>query len=343
MNKQVRTPKLLLHAFKIALGSSMAIYLAEMIHLEYAISAGSIALLTIVTTKWETVRLSMFRVLSFIVAVLLAWVAFAHLGSEWIAYGVFIFLIVVIGHVLDWKATVSVNAVIGTHFLMTKDFGFDFILNEFMLVVIGITVAIIVNLFHNNQSQKRRIVENMRYTEDRLGMILGELATYLTREEMQQNVWDDICIMEQKLHGFIGDAYEYQNNTFQSHPAYYIDYFEMRMNQLTILHNLHYEIKKIRHIPKQAHIIADYILYLTNYVKEMNVPTEQIERLEQIFADMKKEPLPVTREEFESRALLYHILMDIEEFLVFKKRFVNELDEKQKERYWGNERNENCK
>lgn len=37
---------------------------------------------------------------------------------------------------------------------------------------------------------------------------------------------------------------------------------------------------------------------------------------------MKKEPLPVTREEFESRALLYHILMDLEEFLIEKKRFV---------------------
>ena len=42
----------------------------------------------------------------------------------------------------------------------------------------------------------------------------------------------------------------------------------------------------------------------------------------------------VTREEFESRALLYHILMDLEEFLMFKKRFVEGLDGKTLERYW---------
>ena len=49
---------------------------------------------------------------------------------------------------------------------------------------------------------------------------------------------------------------------------------------------------------------------------------------------MKKEGLPVNREEFESRAVLYHILMDLEEFLVFKQRFVKGLNERQKREYW---------
>ena len=36
----------------------MAIYLAHILGLEYEASAGSITLLTLVTTKWETVKLS---------------------------------------------------------------------------------------------------------------------------------------------------------------------------------------------------------------------------------------------------------------------------------------------
>ena len=47
--------------------------------------------------------------------------------------------------------------------------------------------------------------------------------------------------------------------------------------------------------------------------------------------------VPKTREEFEGRALLYHILMDLEEFLVYKKRFVNGLDEKKLRIYWKQE------
>ena len=177
----------------------------------------------------------------------------------------------------------------------------------------------------------------MRQTEQELQQILKEMASYLAYEKMGDTVWSDIVSLEKRLQDCLNEAHEYQNNTFQSHPGYYIDYFEMRSNQCKALHNLHYEMKKIRNMPKQAHVIAEYILYLTEFVVEMNVPSRQIERLEEIFADMKKEPLPVTREEFESRAMLYHILMDLEEFLIFKKRFVEEMDSKVLERYWKKE------
>ncbi|MDO5338387.1 MAG: aromatic acid exporter family protein [Eubacteriales bacterium] len=326
--------RLLIHALKIAVGSSAAIYIAKALNLQFETSAGSIALLTIVTTKWETLRLSLSRVITFLVTAVLAWIIFANLSSEWAAYGIYIFLLVVLSEALGWKPTISVNAVIGTHFLSVRDFGIEFILNEFLLVLIGISIAIILNLFTDNHSRKKSLIQNMRYTEGQLQMILRELGEYLLKMEMSRNVWDDLSGLEKKLHEFLQDAYEYQNNTFQSHPGYYIDYFEMRMQQCGILHNLHYEMKKIRNMPKQARIISDYMLYLLNYVIEKNSPQEQIEKLEQIFEDMKKEPMPVTREEFESRALLYHILMDLEEFLMFKKRFVNALDEKKLRLYW---------
>lgn len=64
-------------------------------------------------------------------------------------------------------------------------------------------------------------------------------------------------------------------------------------------------------MPKQAKIIADYMMYLVDFVIEINAPDQQMEKLEEIFRQMKKEGLPVNREEFESRAVLYHVLMDL--------------------------------
>ena len=90
-------------------------------------------------------------------------------------------------------------------------------------------------------------------------------------------------------------------------------------------------------MPKQALVIADYMMYMADYIVEMNIPDQQIKKLEEISEKMKTEELPKTREEFEGRALLYHILMDLEEFLVYKKRFVNELDEKKLSIYWKQE------
>ena len=62
-----------------------------------------------------------------------------------------------------------------------------------------------------------------------------------------------------------------------------------------------------------------------------------MEELQAVFDTMKTEALPVSREEFENRAILYHILMDLEEFLMFKRRFINNLGKKQKDRYWEND------
>ena len=297
----MKSKKIGMQALKIAIGSSLAIYIANLFGLKYSLAAGSVALLTMVTTKWKTVKLSVARVVTFIISVLMALIIFSAVESEWMAYGIYVFFVVIIAEMLGWGATISVNALIGMHFLEVRDFEFDFIANEFMLVLIGITMALVLNLFYDYGSQRKALVENMRYTEERLQ-----------------------------------DAYEYQDNTFQSHPGYYIDYFEMRMKQCNVIHNLHYEMKKIRHMPDEAMIISSYVFDMLVCVKEHTVPTAQLDELHELFAIIRNNSLPKTREEFESRAMLYHILMDLEEFLVFKRRFVDGLDDKKRKLYWDN-------
>lgn len=326
--------KILLKGLKIALGSSIAIYIATLLNLDYAISAGTITLLTIVSTKWDTVKLSIFRIITLAATIFTAWIVFTHVSNEWLAYGIFVFFVVLICEFLGWGATISVNAVVGAHLLMKMEFSLAFIINEGLLVIIGITLAIILNLFNDNKHSKKKLISHMRYVEGNLQMLLKKLANYLNKQEMPQSIWDEIIGLEKSIREYIKDAHEYQDNTFSSHPQYYIDYFEMRLQQCIVLHNLHYEMKQIRNTTIQAEVIADYILYMSDYVVEINPPTKQLERLNEIFEGMKYEPLPESREEFESRAILYHILMDLEDFLIFKKRFVDGIDEKQRHIYW---------
>lgn len=336
MLKRVKVTKTtVLQTAKIAIGSSAAIWIAELLNLQFATSAGTIALLTIVTTKWGTLRLAWQRIITYAISVVLAYLTLQAVGSgDWIGYGIYIFLVVLLAEMFGWKATISVNSVIGAHFVTTMDFSPAFILNEFLLVVIGITIAMFLNLFHHNRSRRSVIIQNMRTVESELQMILGEMAAYLMNKKMQRNVWEDLHALEEKLESCITDANEYQGNTFVSHPGYYIDYFEMRMRQCVVLYSLHDEMKKMRKLPKQAQVIAEYILYMADYVVEQNVPEEQLARLDAIVGEMRQEPLPQSHEEFENQALLYHVLMDLEEFLMFKKLFVTGLDDVQKERYW---------
>lgn len=141
---------------------------------------------------------------------------------------------------------------------------------------------------------------NMKSVENRLQLIIGALAAYLSNKEMERNVWDDLCALEKDIQNCIREAYEYQSNTFHSHSEYYIFYFEMRQSQCQILHNLHYEMKKIRTMPVQAKMVAEYMLYLTGYINERNYPKKQMERLNEVFKSIQKDSLPKTREEFEA-------------------------------------------
>lgn len=336
--KSLQVSKNLLLAVKIGLGASIAIYIAEYMRLENYASAGTIALLSIMTTKWGTIKLSLWRVVTYATTVILCWVLFVHIHGSWAAYGLFLFFTVALCEWLGLRNTLSVNAVIGTHFLVKMDFSAEFIRNEFLLVVIGITVALLLNLFQDNMRNENGIIWNMRYTERELQKILEELAVYLSGGDLKDNVWGDIIELEKKIDGFVEQSYEYQNNTLYSHPSYYIEYFEMRGRQCSVLHNLHYELKKIRNMPQQAKIIADYITYLKPYVVEMNDPNEQIAKLQQIFDEMKEDNPPQSWEDFDGTAKLYHIMMDLEEFLIFKRRFVEELDERKLRIYWNKDR-----
>lgn len=326
--------KTLLLAVKIGLGSSIAIYIAQALNLEYAVSAGTVTLLTLMTSKWETIKLSIARLVTFITTVLMAWVIFPHISSMWIASGILVTLEVLIAETFGWRSTVSVNAVVIVHLLTKQDFSSAAIWNEFLLVFIGVVLAVILNLFHANFSHRRKIISDMRDTENSLQSILVELASYLSGDETQCNVWNDICALEDRIHDYIKSASEYQENTFQSHPEYYISYFEMRYEQCRILHNLNDEMIKIRSMPKPATVIAEYLLYLSEFVIEIHHPTPQITRLNEIFEEMRNGEPPKTSDEFEDRALMYHILMDIQDFLTQKADFVQKLDQAQIERYW---------
>lgn len=326
--------KALILALKIGIGSSTALTIASFLNLQNAASAGIITLLTILTTKWETIRLSWARILTFGIAIVLAFVLFQLPISPWLMYAVYIFILVMINESMDWKSTLSVNAVIGTHFLSSNDFSPEFVVNEFMLVLIGITVAFVVNMFRHNRNHKASIVGHMQRVEKRLQQILEEMAGHLRKQEDGWDVWKDLEQLENDIKDYILDAYEYEGNTFQSHSGYYLSYFEMRLEQCMEFYSLHTEMKRMRQMPVQAELIADYMLYLKDFVVENNCPDEQRKKLEEMVEQLRRQPLPVSHEEFENRAILYHVLSQLDAFIEHKENFIKSLDEQQKKHYW---------
>lgn len=319
---KANTSAVLLQSIKIMLGSSIAIFLATKMELQYATSAGIITLLTLVTTKLETLKLSIYRLITYVGTVAVALLVFSQIENDWVSYGIFIFLVVFASEYVGWRATISVNAVIGTHIMTDRNFSFEFMMNELMLVIIGISLAIILNAVHRNDSNEKRLLHNIDYTERKLQEVLEQMAQYLTCEKMVNNVWLELTTLEKNIEHFVELAVEYNNNVFDNEGNYYEQYFEMRMKQCGILHNLHFEMRKMRNMPEEAAIVAEFVRDMSQYVVQFQDCSEHLRKMTNKFEDVVMYDVPNTREIFESRAKLYHILMDLEDFVVYKKRFM---------------------
>ena len=53
--------------------------------------------------------------------------------------------------------------------------------------------------------------------------------------------------------------------------------------------------------------------------------------------ELGREALPATREEFEARAILFQVLLELEEFLRMKREFVAELTAEEIGEFWKND------
>lgn len=312
--------RMALKALKIAFGSCVSIAIAQLFHLPYATSAGIITLLTVQNTRKDTIQLTLERFWSFLLSILLIFVCF-HFTSRlgWINYGIYILFMVVSCYYFDWANTISVNAVMGTHYLMSPDYSLNFALSELALILIGTGMALLMNW--KMPSYLKAIREDILKIEDDMQQVLREMAHKLEGYRSGEHVWFDLDMLEAHLHRALERAYEQAHNTMSEADFYYIEYMEMRMQQCAMLQTLKSRVEKLQEVPKQAAMVSRYLKYMAEYVHEENMPEEQIVKLQRVMDQMKREALPRTRDEFESRAILYHVLLDLEEFLFVKQRF----------------------
>lgn len=65
-----------IYAARLALASSLSIYAADLMKLQFSTQAGVICLFSMLTTKKDTLKLSVARFLSFGVTFVAAWITF---------------------------------------------------------------------------------------------------------------------------------------------------------------------------------------------------------------------------------------------------------------------------
>lgn len=322
----------MLKLIKMAAGSAVSIILANALGLLYSSSAGIMTLLTIQNTSKETISISLKRAAAFLIATALSFVVFESAGYHAVSYGIFLFLFIGICQFFKLSEAISTNAVLVTHYLLEGHMELSLVMNEALLLFIGAGMGTLLNLYIPGKIKEIRDTQHI--LEEDLKTVLMRMSEYLVKEDKSNYTGSCFLKLDADISEGEKHAYAYMNNTFFQESKYFMEYMQMRRQQCMVLKDIYKKIVSMNSIPPQALQISEFIKNISISFGESNNAKELLEGLNALSEQMKISPLPVTREEFENRAVLYMILTDLEHFLLLKKDFANSLSEEQIRKYW---------
>ena len=324
-----------LYLLKAGFGSAIAIIIADFFRLSFSPSAGIITLLTLQNTKKETIFVALKRILSFILAAIIAAIIFNTVGYTSIAFGIFIIVFVAISILFSLQDGISMNAVLTTHFLVEEKIDFPLLMNEVGILFIGMGIGIALNLIMPRTKEKIR--RNQRMLEEHIRRALRTMADWLIKQDEAIIIRcksEEIPNLEEMVENLLEEAYEDAENTLLSDTKYLISYLEMRKLQISQLRNIVGTLDRVERKTPKAIPLANYIGNIAASFHEKNNVEKLLEELEDLYLYYRDEPLPKTRDEFENRAVLYQILKELHDFLRLKRNFMLKLEYKNYQSYW---------
>lgn len=317
--KRVKWKACVYMSFKIAAAAALAIAIAGELGLKYSASAGIITVLSIRNTKRETFQSAVNRGLAFLCAMALGAVCFHVLGYGLWGFAVYLLLFAMICLNAGWQEAIAMDSVLISHFLTEQNMGAEMLCNEILLFGIGTAVGILVNLhLHRKDAVYEKLAEE---ADSQIRGILKRMSGLL-QEDRSEYGSDCFGRLEEALEEAKLCAAENYNNVMFCKDTYELDYIKMRERQSVILREIHENMKRIGQLPRQAEQVAALLGRIEQDYHRDNTVAGLLEELESLLMRMKEEQLPVSREEFEARAVLFHILMQIRNFLKVKRDFM---------------------
>lgn len=310
----------LFKASKIALAAVLSILAANLLGLKYAVTAGIITVLSIQNTKRETLKTARNRGLAFLCALIIAYVCYSWIGFCVGAFILYLFLFALLCLNAGWGEAIAMDSVLISHFLTEQSFGMEMIVNELLLLTVGAFFGILINL-HLRKKEDEFDKLSMLVDEEIKGMI-HRMAENLMQEDKTGYNADCFIRLEDKIYLAKECAIQNWNNTLWSQSSYELDYIRMRENQSRVLKNIYDSIILIKMLPAQTMQVAAFFREIEAQYHRENDVEGLLNILQKMLSDMKLENLPQSREEFEARALLFYTLMQLDEFLKLKNRFV---------------------
>lgn len=303
---------------KTAFGTALAIMIAYKLGLTNYTTTGIMTILCVQVTKRKSLLASWERLLACILAMPFSAFFFEVFGYHPIVIGLCLLFFIPTLVMINAKEGIVISTVIVLHFFSAGKLSKELFLNELGITVVGIGVALLMNLYM--PSMEKKLQEYQALIEQNFRNIFKELIHYI---QINDSSWDG---REFATTGKIIDeaktlAFWDVENHFLRTENFYYRYFKMREKQFEVLERLLPNVVSLSLNPEQRKMVGEFLneLYLNIHAKNTaHIYLKQLKDMKEYFEQME---LPKTHEEFMSRAALFHFIKEMEEYLIIKSKF----------------------
>ncbi|QHT61753.1 aromatic acid exporter family protein [Paenibacillus lycopersici] len=317
-----------IRVIKTALAALGALYTAHYLGLNPALSAGLLAILGVEATRLKGLKSAFERFAASVIGLFFASLLFMALGFQLWTISLFVLVSIPILTRVGLKDGIATSAVIVFHVYAREEVTASLIGNEIMLLLVGLGWATVINMIYM-PTEEHKLAQLRHATEAQFAAIFLALAQTLRTPE---HVWDGQELLNagrlikegQRLAETDRENRIWGQGTAMS--RYWPTYYEMRQQQLESIGLMLEQVAFVYERLPQGELTAELFDLLSGDVKSDVYEGGVEERITVLEAKFKAMPLPGTRDEFEMRAALFHLLIELKRYLAIAKRFKKQRD-----------------
>lgn len=136
-----------LRTLKTGVGAALAVFIAQLLNLNYGINAGIVVILSLQNTRRKSFQLAAIRISATFFALLIGALVFSVVGFNAVAFGLYLLLFIPFAVRFKLNDGIVPASVLVSHLLGAEDVSLVSLGNEMAQMIIGAGIALILNIY----------------------------------------------------------------------------------------------------------------------------------------------------------------------------------------------------
>ncbi|TES06349.1 aromatic acid exporter family protein [Staphylococcus epidermidis] len=302
---------------KTAVGMTLGVIICKLLGLDNYASSAILVVLCIKHTKMHSVQAILSRLVSCLLILFLGSAIFSLLGQHAFVLGLIVLLFIPLTVVLNVQEGVITSCVILLHVFNAKAINGHLILNEIMLLIVGLGIAFLMNLMM--PSLDKKLNHFKQDIENQITEIFNIFSQACSMHNDHLNIKFYSLLLNIKKAKSL--SFRDVKNHFVRNENSFYHYFDMREEQVELLKRMTSLLERINTDDPILEKISQLMYEIGSNVNSNDYTALRLHSLYEIRLSLDDLPLPTTHKTLNSRAHIIQILNELEEYLNIKSQF----------------------